>query len=67
MKIYGIETRDIQSKSYEYREYRFSSFFNNAKGIWHSEQNDAIYEGEKHQKIITEIYEINFESYKESL
>jgi len=38
------------------RWYRFYSLYNGARGIWYDEKEEAVKEGEAHQKIILSLH-----------
>lgn len=35
--------------------YRFRSLFNGTVGTWHESKNDAVADGEKHQKLVLSV------------
>lgn len=66
MKIYGIESRLTSNTHYHDRtQYRFYSRYNDARGGWMDLRQNAILEGELHQKLIQHQLGIDFESMKE--
>lgn len=59
-KIYGIE--QSPPDYYGTRKYRFYSLYNGMRGAWCYKREDAVKEGERHQKIVFALHSVTKET-----